>query len=99
MKRSSSSTENIYEALGHTNIKATEIYLNSFEKELKREFFGKLVSLKMGVSKPKSLLYFLLWQTNYFMEVIIIEKNYPFVSSSRFGTQCGPNDSIIKMDQ
>jgi len=35
MKRSGASTEFIQEALGHTNIKTTENYLDSFEKEIK----------------------------------------------------------------
>lgn len=46
MKRSGASTEFIQEALGHTNIKTTEIYLDSFEKEIKKEFAGMLVSFK-----------------------------------------------------
>jgi len=43
MKRSGASTEFIQEALGHTNIKTTENYLDSFEKEVKKEFAIKLV--------------------------------------------------------
>lgn len=46
MKRSGASTEFIQEALGHTNIKTTENYLDSFEKELKKEFAIRLVSFK-----------------------------------------------------
>jgi len=46
MKRSGASTEFIQEALGHTNIKTTENYLDSFEKEVKKEFANKLVSFK-----------------------------------------------------
>jgi integrase len=46
MKRSGVSTEFIQEALGHTNIKTTENYLDSFEKEVKKEFAGKLVAFK-----------------------------------------------------
>jgi integrase/recombinase XerD len=51
MKRSGASTEFIQEALGHTNIKTTENYLDSFEKEVKKEFASKLVSFK---SEPLS---------------------------------------------
>ena len=46
MKRSGASTEYIQEALGHTNIKTTENYLDSFEKEVKKEFAGKLIQFK-----------------------------------------------------
>ena len=46
MKRSGASTEFIQEALGHTNIKTTENYLDSFEKEVKKEFANRLVSFK-----------------------------------------------------
>jgi len=46
MKRSGASTEFIQEALGHTNIKTTENYLDSFEKEVKEEFANRLVSFK-----------------------------------------------------
>jgi site-specific recombinase XerD len=46
MKRSGASTEFIQEAHGHTNIKTTENYLNSFEKEVKREFASRLVAFR-----------------------------------------------------
>lgn len=46
MKRSGASTEFIQEALGHTDLKTTENYLDSFEKEVKKSFAGKLVSFK-----------------------------------------------------
>jgi len=46
MKRSGASTEFIQEALGHTDKKTTENYLDSFEKEVKKEFAGKLVAFK-----------------------------------------------------
>jgi integrase len=46
MKRAGASTEFIQEALGHTNIKTTENYLDSFEKEVKKEFAAKLVAFK-----------------------------------------------------
>ena len=40
MKRSGASTEFIQEALGHTNIKTTESYLDSFEKEVKKNLLA-----------------------------------------------------------
>lgn len=46
LKRAGVSTEYIQEALGHTNIKTTENYLDSFPAELKKEFAGKLLSFK-----------------------------------------------------
>ncbi len=46
MKRSGVSTEYIQEALGHTNIKTTESYLDSFEKEVKKEFANRLIAFK-----------------------------------------------------
>lgn len=46
MKNSGASTEFIQEALGHTNKKTTENYLDSFEKEIKREFASKLTLFK-----------------------------------------------------
>lgn len=46
MKRSGASTEFIQESLGHANIKTTENYLDSFEKEIKKEFAGKLIAFK-----------------------------------------------------
>jgi len=46
MKRSGVSTEFIQEALGHTNIKTTENYLDSFEKEMKKEYASKLIAFK-----------------------------------------------------
>jgi len=46
MKRSGASTEFIQEALGHTNIKTTENYLDSFEKDVKKEFASKLIAFK-----------------------------------------------------
>lgn len=50
MKRSGASTEFIQEALGHTNIKTTESYLDSFEKEVKKEFSGRLVAFKNEIN-------------------------------------------------
>ena len=44
MKRSGVSTEFIQEALGHTDIRTTENYLDSFEKEIKKEYAAKLLA-------------------------------------------------------
>ncbi len=49
MKRSGASTEYIQEALGHTDMKTTQNYLDSFEKEAKREFAQKLMPFKKVV--------------------------------------------------
>ena len=46
LKRSGVSTEYIQEALGHTNVKTTENYLDSFGKEVKKEFANRLTSFK-----------------------------------------------------
>lgn len=46
LKRSGVSTEYIQEALGHSNIKTTENYLDSFPMELKKEFASRLTSFK-----------------------------------------------------
>jgi integrase len=46
MKRAGASTEFIQEALGHADKKTTENYLDSFEKEMKKEFASKLLSFK-----------------------------------------------------
>ncbi len=46
LKRSGVSTEFIQEALGHTSKKTTENYLDSFSKEVKKEFAGLLASFK-----------------------------------------------------
>jgi integrase/recombinase XerD len=46
MKRAGASTEFIQEALGHTDKKTTENYLDSFENDLKKEFAQKLNSFK-----------------------------------------------------
>ncbi len=50
LKKSGASTEFIQEALGHTDVKTTQNYLDSFDKEIKKEFAGKL-----SVFKRKSL--------------------------------------------
>jgi site-specific recombinase XerD len=46
LKRSGVSTEFFQESLGHTNIRTTEQYLDSFEKEVKRNLVGNLTSFK-----------------------------------------------------
>jgi site-specific recombinase XerD len=46
LKRSGASTEAIQEALGHTNIRTTESYLDSFDRETKRELAGRLSAFK-----------------------------------------------------
>lgn len=46
LKRSGASTEFIQEALGHTDIKTTESYLDSFDKETKKELAGRLSAWK-----------------------------------------------------
>lgn len=47
MKRSGISTEFIQEALGHTNIRTTENYLDSFEKEMKKDYASRLLAFKV----------------------------------------------------
>jgi len=55
LKRSGASTEFIQEALGHTDKKTTENYLDSFEKEAKKEFAKKLTAFKnMDIVKEGS---------------------------------------------
>jgi integrase len=46
LKRSGASTESIQEALGHTNIRTTESYLDSFDRDTKRELAGRLSAFK-----------------------------------------------------
>lgn len=46
LKRSGASNEYIQEALGHADKKTTENYLDSFEKEVKKEFAAKLTAFK-----------------------------------------------------
>lgn len=46
LKRSGASTEFIQEALGHTDLKTTESYLDSFGKEVKKEFASRLTAFK-----------------------------------------------------
>lgn len=46
MKRSGVSTEFIRESLGHTSLKTTESYLDSFEKNVKKEYSKNLLTFK-----------------------------------------------------
>lgn len=46
LRRSGASTGFIQEALGHTDIKTTEHYLDSFDKETKKELAGRLGAFK-----------------------------------------------------
>lgn len=46
LKRSGASTVFIQEALGHTDLKTTENYLDSFDKDVKKEFAKRLTSFK-----------------------------------------------------
>jgi integrase/recombinase XerD len=50
LKRSGASTEAIQEALGHTDIKTTEHYLDSFDRDTKRELAGRLSMFKTNRS-------------------------------------------------
>ena len=49
LKRSGVSTEFIQEALGHTDKKTTENYLDSFENAVKKEYAGMLTAFKESV--------------------------------------------------
>jgi integrase/recombinase XerD len=46
LKRSGACTEFIQESLGHSNIMTTEKYLDSFEKEVKKDFVNNLTAFK-----------------------------------------------------
>ena len=46
LKRAGASTEFIQEALGHTDKKTTENYLDSFEQEIKKSFSLHLTAFK-----------------------------------------------------
>jgi len=46
LKRSGASTEYISEALGQSNKKTTESYLDSFEQDTQKEFAKKLLGFK-----------------------------------------------------
>ena len=61
MKRSCASTEFIQVALGYTNIKTAENYLDNFEKEVKKEFTSRLVSFRDTS----------VWQYNLPMDLVI----------------------------
>jgi site-specific recombinase XerD len=50
LKRSGATTEYIQEALGHTDKKTTESYLDSFGKEIKKQYADMLVSFKKNIS-------------------------------------------------
>lgn len=46
LKRSGASTEFIQEALGHSSVKTTESYLDSFENDMKKQFAANLTQFK-----------------------------------------------------
>lgn len=46
LKRSGASTETIQEALGHTDIKTTENYLDSFDRDTKKQLAHRLTAFK-----------------------------------------------------
>ncbi|MBD0296806.1 MAG: site-specific integrase [Flavisolibacter sp.] len=48
LKRSGASTEYIQESLGHADKSTTESYLDSFPREMKKEFANKLLSFKQS---------------------------------------------------
>jgi integrase/recombinase XerD len=56
LKRAGASTEYIQEALGHMDKKTTENYLNSFKKEVKKEYAAKLTPFK-SESNSETKLY------------------------------------------
>ncbi len=56
LKRSGASTEYIQEALGHSDVKTTENYLDSFEKEIKKEHASRLTSFKDEYSADREIL-------------------------------------------
>ena len=56
LKRSGASIEFIQEALGHTDIKTTESYLDSFDRETKWELAGRLSAFKLEASVWKCLI-------------------------------------------
>lgn len=55
LKRSGASTEFIQEALGHTDLKTTENYLDSFEKDVKKEYANRLIAFE-GQNTLKQVL-------------------------------------------
>ncbi|MBB1286807.1 site-specific integrase [Flavisolibacter sp. BT320] len=56
LKRAGVSTEYIQEALGHTDKKTTENYLDSFEKEVKKQYANKLLAFKNAVSSSEEFI-------------------------------------------
>jgi integrase/recombinase XerD len=46
LKRSGASIEFISECLGHSNVRTTENYLDSFENEMKKHFSKSLLAFK-----------------------------------------------------
>lgn len=53
LKKAGVSTEFIQEALGHTDKRTTETYLDSFENEMKKEIASKLLPLKKNVESKQ----------------------------------------------
>ena len=51
LKRSGASTEFISEALGHTDVKTTESYLDSFENDMKKQFASHLSMFKKDANQ------------------------------------------------
>lgn len=51
LKRSGASTEFISEALGHTDVKTTESYLDSFENDMKKQFALHLTMFKKEINQ------------------------------------------------
>jgi integrase len=56
LKRSGASTVFIQEALGHTDLKTTENYLDSFDRDIKKEFAQRLTSFKNEPMVQKDLI-------------------------------------------
>lgn len=56
LKRTGVSTEYIQEALGHTDKKTTENYLDSFEKEVKKQYANKLLAFKNEVPSSEEFV-------------------------------------------
>lgn len=50
LKRAGASTEFIQEALGHSDITTTQSYLDSFDREVKKEFASRLISFKQDMN-------------------------------------------------
>ena len=51
LKRSGASTEFISEALGHTDVKTTESYLDSFENDMEKQFASQLSMFKKDANQ------------------------------------------------